>query len=367
MSDFFDFIPAVNRLNLSLVEFADLKTTDLALSEPEELSGWAAFGPSALGKGGIKEYNIKTSFWPIPPVLSFYPTMATIELLGQRPPFDWIEENRERVWEKLMQEMPNEPDEVVLTLDQTFFIREARWQDGKVNVNESLELVDPDSFTWKEVGQYVRFQPWVEHLADDFLTAVFTRHDGEDALPTRAPETGAFIGVQLSQCDLAGRNRGADQGVPALFRTAVAEVQAELRPRFGDAAVAALPVVFATDSDSPEWIRSVQEKYGWVYLNHSVWDREQDQIHPGWIPSVLDSAVLARGLGLVGTNSTLSSVAAARVESWQGGVSRLVNLTGVKVIPDTAEIEVKQETWEKEEEDDGAEAEEDDEDEDEDE
>ena len=322
VSELFDFVPAVNRLGMSLVEFADLKTTDPAVAEDEELSGWEAFGPYQIPPG-LLSYKIKTNFWSMPPVMAYYPTMATIELLGNRPPWDWIEANRERMWSKRRQPVPPPPDEVVLSLDQTFWVREARFVNGKVAFDESLEHVDPASFTWQGVGQHVRFQPWVDQLATDFLAALFARHDPDGARPTPAPPTGGFIGVHLRQGDFGDRAVGA--GLPVPFHAAVADVAAELRQKFGRAVAGSLPVLFATDSDDPLWIRSVEEAYGWVYLDHSVWDREREGEHAGWVPSLLDCVVLGRGLGMVGTHmSTFSSLAARRVESWQGGVTRKV-------------------------------------------
>ena len=351
VSDLFDFVPALNRLNMSYVEFADLKTTDPAVAEDEELSGYAAFAPYVL-KEGLEPYKVKTHFWPIPPMLFYYPTMATIELLGQRPPWDWIEQNGARAWEERGLPMPGPPDEVVLTLDQTFFVREARFREGSVHFNESLEHVDPDSFIWQEVGQHVKYQPWVERLATDFLATLFAARPGQEGetaptpipAPIPAPKTGAFIGVHMRQGDFAWVGEAVGEiGLPEQFHNAVQDVQDELVEKFGAGVAANLPVLFATDAEDSDWIRMVEEGYGWVHLNHSVWGREAEQKHAGWISSVLDSVVLGRALGMVGTHkSTFSSVASRRVESWQGGVSRKVDPKEGRTEPEEEE-EVKAE------------------------
>lgn len=343
VSDFFDFNPALNRLNMSLVHFADLKTTDPALAEPEELAGYAAFADYVL-KEGLQPYKVKTHFWPVPPALAYYPAMSTIELLGQRAPADWLDANAERIWAERELPVPPTPDEVVLTLDQTFYIREGRFEDGRVHFGESLEHVDPESFTWKEVGQHVLFQPWIERLADDFLAALYAHnHNHPEQTPVpAAPATGTFIGVHLRQGDfsLSGRQAG-EGGLPTAFHEAVMDLQDELADRFADEQDGGghIPVLFATDSNNPAWIRQVEEQYGWVYLNHGVWEREKEGEHAGWMASLLDSCILGRGIGLVGTHmSTFSSVAARRVESWQGGISRKVDPQAIKgAVPEDEE------------------------------
>jgi hypothetical protein len=76
------------------------------------------------------------------------------------------------------------------------------------------------------------------------------------------------------------------------------------------------------NSDDPAFIMKLS-KLGWIYANHVEFATAAR--FGGWWPGMLDSALLSRGIGFVGTKqSTFSYVAARRVESWNGGITTVV-------------------------------------------
>ena len=64
---------------------------------------------------------------------------------------------------------------------------------------------------------------------------------------------------------------------------------------------------------------------GWSYINHTT-DRTLERLGE-WYPPLIDIVAQSYAVGFVGTeDSTFSLIGQRRVESWNGGVTRNVDL-----------------------------------------
>lgn len=349
LSEFYNLNPVANRLGMSFLTWDELKTKDRSISEHEDLSCWTTFMPWFSEEGGLWPYRVAVHYWEMPLLLDEYPLMSTLEMLSEKRPARWLNKYKADIWEKRWEReahwrewrsrqddydgrydgteidrtVPDLPDEQLFCIDQAFYVREGRRkEDGRVNLDESYEVIDPHSALWADVGKHISFQPQVDRLADRFLDFTFARSpNGGGKVPKH------LIGVHLRQGDFVKNHRHvADPNLlPTAYHAAVAEVQAELARTRGRQ-MKNLPVVFATDSDSADFVARIVREYGWVYLDHPAWKVEREHEYGGWLPGLLDSVVLSRAIGLVGTQmSTFSGVAARRVEDWNGGITRIVD------------------------------------------
>ena len=117
----------------------------------------------------------------------------------------------------------------------------------------------------------------------------------------------AFIGVHLRQGDFIQMARA---GHPlSAYATSVDVLQARLalllhpskhhfnfgtRKKGGQ-----LPVLFTTDSKEPDFIASLT-KLGWIFIDHDKLKTVKK--FGGWYPAIIDSLILSRGVGFVGSS-----------------------------------------------------------------
>ncbi|GAA5920982.1 hypothetical protein JCM1841_003242 [Sporobolomyces salmonicolor] len=163
---------------------------------------------------------------------------------------------------------------------------------------------------WANVGRHLQFNSHVNHITDELLTALFGWRRKK------------FVAVHLRQGDFLtlGRASSAMDEVVETFPAGVKQVQTALQARRKRSKE--LPVLFATDSGDPAFIAKLSKR-GWIHINHIEFATTAR--FGGWSSGVLDSAILSRAEGFLGTRqSTFSSVAARRVESWNGGVTAIV-------------------------------------------
>jgi len=79
-------------------------------------------------------------------------------------------------------------------------------------------------------------------------------------------------------------------------------------------------VVVTSDERNATWWREVAQ-LGWFAPDHS----ETKEKYGEWYPVLIDAVIQSQGVGFVGTDrSTMSIIAARRVESWQKGPYRQV-------------------------------------------
>lgn len=81
---------------------------------------------------------------------------------------------------------------------------------------------------------------------------------------------------------------------------------------------------FSADENSPDFWDDVKSQ-GWLHVNHT---QEQTLKRFGeWYPPLIDVVIQSMAVGFVGTeDSTFSLVSQRRVEDWNGGLVRNVNV-----------------------------------------
>ena len=71
---------------------------------------------------------------------------------------------------------------------------------------------------------------------------------------------------------------------------------------FGSSKADKIPVLFTTDSKEPDFIQSLT-KLGWIFIDHDKLKTVTK--YGGWYPAVIDSLILSRGVGFVGSSFPL--------------------------------------------------------------
>ncbi|GAA6059549.1 hypothetical protein JCM10212_000605 [Sporobolomyces blumeae] len=314
LAEFFDMKTFAARSNASLVSWNDVKLVDKIGTQPERLSCWGARNEGE--EEPLARYNIKTDFWPFPEefrVVSSIEnsiTFPNIELLNEKDNTPWLTQFANAAFGSV-EKTPAFPDPQVLCLENTFYVPNIRTFDGAPDYKHPIEELSHEGPIWEDVGRHLHFNKHINHLTDELLIALLGSNRKK------------FIGVHLRQGDFIelGRASSAIDEVAETFKAGVERVQAALRSRKRGPKTD-LPVLFATDSTDPAFIKKLA-KLGWIYINHVEFATQAR--FGGWYPGVLDSSILSRASGFVGTRqSTFSYVAARRVESWHGGATLIV-------------------------------------------
>ncbi|KAF7302714.1 hypothetical protein HMN09_00906300 [Mycena chlorophos] len=198
-----------------------------------------------------------------------------------------------------------QPDEHLLCFDDLYYMA----------VRETDELEQDYSPAWRFVGQHMRWTPYIQNLATDYLRKAFDIHDGEDVPP--------YIAVHVRHNDfIHWCEEGFEEPEQCFapldaFARRVGEMQHELRLKTG---VDAQYVVVTSDEKNATWWEGVRE-LGWVRLDHSATKERLGM----WFPILIDAVVQSMGAGFVGTaRSTVSMLAGKRVQSWRDGPTAMV-------------------------------------------
>ncbi|GAA5821108.1 hypothetical protein JCM11251_001968 [Rhodosporidiobolus azoricus] len=311
ITDFFDLKSFSYYSNVSMVRWQDVKIPDITGTQSEVLScwGWRDERP-------LERYNIKTHFWPFPGQLQVPSSIETsitfpgIEVLSSQDNTPWLTETANRFFAGV-ENAPPFPDQQLMCFENLFYVPSVKFVEGSVDKSYTIEELRPDGPVWSKVGQHLRFNDHVNHVTDEFMIAL---------LGSRRKQ---FIGVHIRQGDFVtlGRASKAYDEVVDMYSAGVRQVEAELRKR-RNGPKGRVSVVFTTDSDDPSFIMKLK-KMSWIYADHVEFATQAR--FGGWWPGVLDSALLSRGIGFVGTRqSTFSYISALRVQDWQGGVTTIV-------------------------------------------
>ncbi|KAJ7706027.1 hypothetical protein B0H17DRAFT_1035316 [Mycena rosella] len=195
------------------------------------------------------------------------------------------------------------PDEHLLCYDYLYY----------VCAHQPYELEFDYSPAWRAVGQHMHWTPDLERLADDYVRIALGIEQDRD-IP-------AFISVHVRHYDFEVWCGGVPvqecfASLPVIARR-VREVQEEIRERTG---IMVNHVVVTSDERNATWWREVA-LLGWFNPDHS----KTKETYGDWYPVLIDAVIQSQGVGFVGTDrSTMSIIAARRVESWQYGPYRQV-------------------------------------------
>lgn len=254
LSDFFDLKSFAYYANVSMVQWRDVKIPDITGTQSESLScwGWRDERP-------LERYNIKTSFWPFPGQLQVPSSIETsitfpgIEVLASQDNTPWLRETADRFYGGV-DNAPAFPDQQLMCFENLFYVPTVKFVEGQLDTSYTIEELRPDGPVWNRVGAHLRFNDHVNHIVDEFLSALL------------GSRRRAYIGVHLRQGDFVtmGRASKASQEVADMYAAGAKQVQDALKKRRGGPK-ADLPVVFATDSDDPAFINKLA-RMGWIYV-----------------------------------------------------------------------------------------------------
>ncbi|KIO25773.1 hypothetical protein M407DRAFT_75322 [Tulasnella calospora MUT 4182] len=200
------------------------------------------------------------------------------------------------------------PDEQLGCFDNMYFV-------GSKDTFEWQERHGP---AWNLVGTEAKFNPKLYELTSSYLRKVF----GGEEIPL-------YIAVHIRRTDFKAACKGA--AIKDCFASLsdygerVKQVQEELRQRYGSTSPRGkvTEVLVSSDEDDPEFWKDVRD-LGWKYVDHEAMETVNN--HGLWYPALLDIVIHSRAAGFVGTDrSTMSLVAARRVNDWHGGATRQVS------------------------------------------
>ncbi|KAJ7170028.1 hypothetical protein C8R46DRAFT_221157 [Mycena filopes] len=195
------------------------------------------------------------------------------------------------------------PDEHLLCYDYLYY----------VSAHQPFEMEYDYSPAWRFVGQYLHWTPELLQLTNDYVRrALGTAENGP--IPP-------FISVHVRHYDFETWCGGVPiqecfAPLPVIARR-VREVKDEIFVRTG---TVVKHVIMTSDERNATWWTEVAQM-GWFTPDHT----DTKDIYGEWYPVLIDATIQSQGAGFVGTDrSTMSIIAARRVEAWQKGPTRLV-------------------------------------------
>ncbi|KAL8286991.1 hypothetical protein RQP46_003997 [Phenoliferia psychrophenolica] len=346
-SDFFDLPRFYHESGIAAVDFAAVKPLKMLNHGPPERVSCYSSHEACTGEGNLHPHslfahNIAPDLWPLPSLTRGQGghdiAFDALRLFDFDRPArqSWYENVKENL---LPQNSVNyrgdrafnikpgfdprgpPPDDQLLCLDNTLFLSSVMFPAPFPGAGPHDPPIPGEGLSWQEAMQHVYFTKEVESLVDKLLVDLF-----QVTSPSRVPP---FISVHLRRTDF---KEFAGFTSLAKYRAAVARVVQSVQERINDPNASRGPVrahfrrfgiparefaVVAT-TDEPTGSPFIDEirALGWHVLDHGALGTE------GWWPTILDSAVLARGQGFVGTErSTFSHLAGLRVKYWHGGVT----------------------------------------------
>lgn len=212
------------------------------------------------------------------------------------------------------------PSDDLLCLDNSFFL--GSHVPPEAFPDSPAKLVKPRSYEgygWIEAGQHIHFTPELESLADLYLMELF-----RVSSPKKIPP---IITVHIRRGDFLYA-----RGLTTLdsFKDSVERVRMRLQARidepdswrgagkgkekyFKGVSAKDYKVVVTTDEKPGSDFVLEMIEFGWKVVDHDAMKTEEN--FDLWYPSMIDSAILARGRGFVGTEwSTFSYLAGSRVK-----------------------------------------------------
>ncbi|EJD41495.1 hypothetical protein AURDEDRAFT_115423 [Auricularia subglabra TFB-10046 SS5] len=308
--DVFD-VPRLSRLlRMPVLEWRDVKAE--SSKEVEEIGCWSAWAISGPDEDQPRHsfipeiLNLDISYtdapkdakmtpWPGDWFVSFWPLAALAYPEGRK---EALEEHQPR--QSLLHKAAHPPDEQLVCYDFLYFA-------GVATQDEWFKDFSP---AWREVGTHTHWAPRVQALTEGYLMRHFHVKRPED-IPL-------FVVVHARRNDFEGWC--GDVAVKDCFASLdayerrVKEIQAEIKKRHS---VDVTTVVMTSDESDPEWWKGVRAK-GWTWVDHTA--EKTVEKYGKWYPVLIDAVIQSMGRGFVGTDrSTMSMVAARRVEDWEDG------------------------------------------------
>ncbi|KAG8925562.1 hypothetical protein FRC02_009589 [Tulasnella sp. 418] len=350
-SEFFDLPGLRAAVNHPILEWSQVKkgayagnTMDLEDVVDEPIGCWSNWQP--FGTNGKPIYTELSSFLKLD--ISYTPVPDNVKLSdkGNHHSSYWgmvsllYPEGRAKALRqkeavasyspRLNQSLP--PDDQLACFDILYYAA----------VRDTYEWERDYSPAWNLVGQYARFSRRLEDISMSYIRKVFNVGRNEDIPPVRdildspvvfdnliAMHPNQYISIHVRRSDFAdrcGKNKNKEDCFLPLstYDKEVQHIKAELADRHGPASPLSKVnhVLVTSDEKDSEWWGTVRQQ-GWYFIDHGS-EKTSDALGK-WYPSFIDAFAQSRGVGFVGTlHSTMSLVAARRVQYWNDGPTRMV-------------------------------------------
>jgi len=173
---------------------------------------------------------------------------------------------------------------------------------------------------WQSIARHLKFTQPMLDLGQEYLRRAFLIHESDNELPP-------FIAVHVRRGDFAyfcSTDSNPDCFPPlSVYKKHVDDIAVEIQSSH-DIDPHALQVLIMSDEVSPDFWEEVR-KEGWFHINHTT-EHTLERLGE-WYPPLIDIVAQSYAVGFVGTeDSTFSLMGQRRVESWNGGVTRSVDL-----------------------------------------
>ncbi|KZT51339.1 hypothetical protein CALCODRAFT_487998 [Calocera cornea HHB12733] len=305
-SDIFD-IPRLERaLNMPILEWDDIKIAheNVSYVPREDLGCWSSWMAGGEENNQPRDtenpklLGLNVQYTPVPRGNKMYGAGDWHLLFGRLlqlayPSGRAAALNEVKPLKKLT------PDEHMVCFDWLYY----------TGLDRSFEWEYDYSPEWQLVAKYMRWNPKLEAVADQYLR----RHFGVSAGDVIPP----FISVHARRDDFAdgcpGRNASCLPKYDQL-KERIYEVQFELW-KYNTTQVE--HVLVMSDEKDATWWAGINEN-GWSWIDHKKEDTAEK--HGLWYEMLLDVVFHSKGSGFVGTDgSTMSLLAERRVKDWNGG------------------------------------------------
>ncbi|BGP00644.1 hypothetical protein NBRC10513v2_006443 [Rhodotorula toruloides] len=352
ISDFYDLDRFWHESHIAAVEMSRVKAPDFAGSLPqnENISCWsiqeATVGFPNLASWSFDFHDIWVNYWPLPPlarslggfdiafdalrVFDFddanrreWIAKVQREHLPQRPLSEGVKEFKGNTLDNFKEGMntsaTDPPDDQIMCFDNTLFMGPIMFPELPVSATPLEPGAAGEGLSWANVGRYMHFNSRVEEIVDDYLMRLF-----DVSKPSKVPP---YISIHLRRGDFL-QFRGSYTDLDN-YKVALGRVQAALQARLDDPDGWTGPgksafrsfgikakdyaVVCTTDEKGDsDFVKEVRA-LGWKVIDHDALETKEKL--GAWWPTIIDSAILARGRSFVGTDrSTYSHLAGLRVK-----------------------------------------------------
>ncbi|GAA5935654.1 uncharacterized protein JCM15063_001764 [Sporobolomyces koalae] len=353
VSKFYDIKRFYQSTGIPLIEWSSVKWWNFTAPPPlEPLSCWSVLeqvtgGGRNVNDGSMAVHNIDVKYYALPPLArGTEGDKIWFNAFHQFDSNPWEKQRwLDKVREDLLPRDPTSvdgsevqlkdgfdplhtesPSEQLLCFDTTFFVGSRIPPPALPPLVPTDPLRSYEGLGWIGAGQYLRWSEHMDKIADHYLAELFEVSSIKGVPP--------FITCHIRRGDFADV-----RGLTSLdkYTDAVQRVRDTLNwrmdnPNGWDGAGKGneryfrgwrgedYHVVVATDeAPSSDFVRTLRDDLGWKVINHDIMMTEAKL--GSWYPMLIDSVILSRGGGFVGTEwSTFSYLAGLRVKYWNGGV-----------------------------------------------
>ncbi|KAF7290976.1 hypothetical protein HMN09_01276300 [Mycena chlorophos] len=314
--DVFDLPRFTNLTGVEVLQWPDVKAADSR--EIDSFGCWNLEQANLnnqnphLGATTPGERGFDISYMVIPPWTKQYPEQKWNEFvrLSQLVALSFPEKHKENVQAQqqtlrgsTLLGLKTPPDEQLMCFDWLFNTCE----------NAPHDVLKDYSSTWRQIGQHLHFHPKIEGLAHEYLRKAFQLSVDQPVPPYIA------VHVRRGDFDIWCTVPREECFTPFLyFARKVKKMQEQL---LADKGLTIQHVVVTSDESADEFWADVAS-YGYGRPDHTTTKEEYGAFYPVFI----DNAIQGLAHGIVGTEmSTVSRIAAKRIESWQGGINTMVS------------------------------------------